>query len=263
MVIKNSSQKKAALVRFLLKCIYVFLENTDDSRPDRNGEEVFMTYLRTRYTGRTFVLFDVGANLGDYAHTMNGGTYSQYEAHLFEPQPACVQTLTTRFKDNPAVFINPFALSETAGTGVLYSDREQSPVASLYQRDLRFMSVDLGAPQDITLVSAKDYITQHQITHIHLLKVDVEGHELSVLKGFGDFLNPQQIDFIQFEYGGTNIDSKTTLKEIHDLLTSRGFIVCKLMRKHLEIRPYAPELENFRYQNWVALAPHVRDRALA
>jgi FkbM family methyltransferase len=216
-----------------------------------------MAAIKRRYAEQAFVLFDVGANLGDYTDTMMSPAKTGHTAHLFEPQPTCVATLTKRFTNNAGIIINPFALSDQTGTAILYSDREQSPVASLYPRDLSYHAVALSTQQEISLQTAKNYIDQNKVPHINLLKIDVEGHELSALKGFGDFLSPQNIDFIQFEYGGTNLDAKTTLKEIHHLLSSRGFVVCKLMRRHLEVKAFTPELENFRYQNWVAVAPNI------
>ena len=43
------------------------------------------------------------------------------------------------------------------------------------------------------------------------MKIDVEGHELDVLKGFGELI--KKVRLIQFEFGGTNIDSKTYLRD--------------------------------------------------
>jgi len=40
----------------------------------------------------------------------------------------------------------------------------------------------------------KKYIDQKEIPHIDLLKVDVEGHELSVFEGFGKYLSGDFID---------------------------------------------------------------------
>ena len=45
---------------------------------------------------------------------------------------------------------------------------------------------------------------------IDYVKIDVEGHELDVLEGFGDLIN--KIKLIQFEFGGCNIDTRTFFK---------------------------------------------------
>ncbi|MFN8245330.1 MAG: hypothetical protein U0T56_02965 [Ferruginibacter sp.] len=48
--------------------------------------------------------------------------------------------------------------------------------------------------------------------------MDVEGHELSCLKGASTMIKNGAIDFIQFEFGGCNIDSRTYLQDFWYLL---------------------------------------------
>ena len=92
------------------------------------------------------------------------------------------------------------------------------------------------------------------ISHINFLKIDVEGHELYVLKGLGRYLDAKFIDIIQFEYGGTNFDSKINLKDFFDLLELNNFVIHKIMPRHLEPKVYKPEYENFLYSNFVAIS---------
>ena len=74
------------------------------------------------------------------------------------------------------------------------------------------------------------------------------------MEGFGSYLNADFIDYIQFEYGGANLDSKTSLMELYKFFKDRGFIVTKVMPKGLEIREYSPFMENFMYSNYVAIS---------
>ena len=46
---------------------------------------------------------------------------------------------------------------------------------------------------------------------IGFMKIDVEGHEFDVLNTFGDSIN--FVDVIQFEFGGTNIDTRTFFQD--------------------------------------------------
>ena len=82
----------------------------------------------------------------------------------------------------------------------------------------------------------------------------MEGHELAVLEGLGKYLNNDFIDFIQFEYGGCNLDSKTRLIDFFNIFEEKGFIVCKIMKKGLEIRKFEYWMENFQYYNYVAIS---------
>jgi hypothetical protein len=68
---------------------------------------------------------------------------------------------------------------------------------------------------------AIDYIQKNNIEHIDFVKIDTEGHELSVLQGFGEML--RIVDTIQFEYGGTFIDTGVRLQDVIDYLKKQGY----------------------------------------
>lgn len=73
-------------------------------------------------------------------------------------------------------------------------------------------------------------------------------------KGFGPYLNSNFITAIQFEYGGANLNSHTTLMEIYTLLEDRGFEIFKIKPKYLQRRKYHPLMENYFYSNYVAIS---------
>ena len=108
--------------------------------------------------------------------------------------------------------------------------------------------------EDIFLKTGCDYIEEHAIKHIDLLKIDVEGHELKVLQGFEKYLSVDFIDYIQFEYGGANLDSHTSLLELY---SKRHFLIAKILPKGLEIRTYQSYMENFMYANYVAISKRI------
>ncbi len=178
------------------------------------------------------------------------------ECHLFEPLPACFEILRHKFQVSDVV-LNCFAASDREGTATIYFDEKTSSLASLYRRDLDLFDIHLNQSQKIKLRRMDKYIVEHNIIHIDLVKIDVEGHELKVLQGFGDYLNGRFIDFIQFEYGGSNLDSNTSLRQMYKLLLTRGFILAKMMPKGLEVRDYAPFMEHFCYSNYVAVSERV------
>jgi FkbM family methyltransferase len=65
-----------------------------------------------------------------------------------------------------------------------------------------------GRSREVRSHSLRYYICNHALSHIHLLKLDVEGNEMKTLQGLGDYLNSQFIDCIQFEYGNCNLSSE-------------------------------------------------------
>jgi hypothetical protein len=88
---------------------------------------------------------------------------------------------------------------------------------------------------------------------INLMKVDVERHELEVIKGAEGMLSQGKIKGIQFKYGGCNIDSRVFLKDIFDFLLSFTYVFYKVFPRELRrVLRYDQRLENIQYQNWVA-----------
>ena len=51
--------------------------------------------------------------------------------------------------------------------------------------------------------------------------MDVEGHELKILNGAKGMIDSNSIDYIQFEFGGCNIDSRTYFQDFWYLLNDK------------------------------------------
>lgn len=93
----------------------------------------------------------------------------------------------------------------------------------------------------------------NKIEYIDLLKVDVEGHELDVLIGAGDFI--QKIKLIQFEFGGTNIDTRNYFRDYFYFFKNNGFNLFRLTPsgKLIGIFKYNENEERFTCMNYIAI----------
>ncbi|MHB8829912.1 MAG: FkbM family methyltransferase [Syntrophales bacterium] len=227
-----------------------------------NGEKYFVENLFKKFqqTDTEKTIFDVGANIGQYSEMLTGVSKIhsvRIKIHLFEPTRKCFEELTAKFSQSDHITLNNAGISNINGAAEIYYDREESEGASLYQRNLRFYNVQMDKHEVIRLRRLDDYIKEKKIHHIDFLKMDIEGNELKALEGLGKYLDPDFIDFIQFEYGGTNLDSHTSLMELYQMLTDRGFLVAKVMPGGLEIRNYAPFMENFQNANYMAVSKNV------
>ncbi len=98
-------------------------------------------------------------------------------------------------------------------------------------------------------------MAERNIAKIDLLKIDTEGAEHLVLRGFGDNLSPDRIPVIQFEYGLINISAKFLLRDFYAFFEARGYQVGKLMPAGVRFRSYQFEDEDFIGPNYVAAAP--------
>lgn len=257
MKIKKQNHFKEKIIRKLLGLVYR-LDNSANGFFDKNGEENFVNQFTDSVKIKNPVIFDVGANVGDYSELLvNRLTGANYILNLFEPQKSCFTDLQQKFGNNRNVTLNNFGLSNIEESAIIYKDEDKSGLTSLHKRNLDFYEMNMSIEEKIELKRADAYIQSKNIKHIDLLKIDVEGHELSTLAGFGKYLNSDFIDFIQFEYGGANMDSHTNLLDFYNLLIPLGFKITKVMPLCLELRDYNPRMDNFFYSNYVAVSTKV------
>jgi FkbM family methyltransferase len=177
----------------------------NNCNPHTNGELLFVRSLPPG-----FVVFDVGSRVDS--------EFSEYvgEVHYFDPNPAFIETLRTVKTNNTASFYNPVGLSTVRGTLDYYPLFQ-----SFHNRVVSCKKDDTANKISFSTIRADEYIAEHNITHIDLVKIDTEGHELEVLKGFGEAL--RIVDCVQFEYGGTFLDTGVKLRDVISYLEGYGF----------------------------------------
>ncbi|MFH1308704.1 MAG: FkbM family methyltransferase [Patescibacteria group bacterium] len=259
---KENIVKKKALK--FLRAIADHIESNNKDDFGINGEERFLNDLANYYKKHNnLCVFDIGANVGNYSKMVINKLNSRnikYGLHLFEPTAGCFSELKNNFENNRNIVLNNFALSDSEGNSSIFYDKEKSGLASLYKRELtknNILNIEFNKSEKIELKRLDNYIEENNIEHIDFIKIDVEGHEINVFKGMGKILNSDFVDFMQFEYGGCNLDSMTNLMKIYELLRERKFIIFKVLPKYLELRDYDTYMDNFSNANYVAISNKV------
>lgn len=102
-----------------------------------------------------------------------------------------------------------------------------------------------------------NYMKSRNLDGIDLLKIDVEGMDLKVLKGFGERL--RDIRAIQFEYGVFNIASRDLLIDFFNLLKGYDFEIGKIYPRHVEFFEYHFSREDFGGHNYLAVKKSEKD----
>lgn len=195
---------------------------------------------------------DIGGNVGAYTAALRK-RHSQLEIHTFEPLEFNIDILKERFKSDPLVTIVPLAVSDTSGAATLYFDVPGSGTASLVKRRLDHFQIDSSLKQEAKAIRFEEY--WKGVLHsrqVDLIKLDIEGHELAALQGFGSALRATKV--LQFEFGGCNIDTRTFFQDFWYFFKEHDFELYRITPFGSERIDHYSELEEFfRTTNYIAV----------
>lgn len=217
------------------------------------NERRFLRKLH-RNVGNIQTILDVGANAGQYA-TYLRKVFPEGRILSFEPNPVAYDSLRKATSALDIETLN-LACSDNEGKAVLYDfkDRPGSASASLNADVIGFAGHTPEA-REIQTVRLDNFLSGRNIDHVDFLKVDAEGHDLSVLRGAEAYLRDCRIDIIQFEFARMNCLSHILVKDFFDLL--EGYSIYRLAPNGdlLPLGSYEPlTCELFGHQNLVAVS---------
>ncbi len=172
-------------------------------------------------------VFDVGANVGQSAREFVR-FWPEARLHCFEPVPRTFAKLSQTARDLPQVTAHNLGLGRSTGTAAM------TDLASSVQN--RIVTPTESVPsQTVQILRGADFCDRHGIRRISYLKIDTEGHDLEVLKGFGGAL--RRVDFVQVE-AGMNPYNKTHVPFalLAGFLHKRGFLLFHIFDQIMEFK---------------------------
>jgi FkbM family methyltransferase len=217
------------------------------------------TNLIQRYKSKSGIVFDIGAHLGNWTEEVL--KRNPKSVHLFEPIEECVNILNTKYQDlirKGVIFVSHVAVSNKIGEELFYYYPKHPTLSSVYRRidgEKRYNLSEPAPPYFVPSITLDVYCSENNIVHIDYLKIDVEGAELDVIQGCTALLTEQRISYLEFEYGGTYIDSNKKLKDVYDFLISKGYNVFKASSSKCEKIMWNTGYENFEFSIFIATLP--------
>lgn len=246
---------------FLYKFSLAGMNYGTSGEVETSGEvQTLQLVRRSIPSNQELILFNVGANVGEYVSNIIKVFPKNSRVFAFEPALASFNKLKANTALHQGVTLINMGLGEKKGTFDLFSDSATSGLASLYKRELSHIQVSLSKKESVRVTTLDTYCSKEKIKHIHFLKVDVEGNELNVLKGASSLLSEGAIDVIEFEFGGCNLDSRTYFKDFFLLLNKNFHIYRVLQHGYAPIGRYHEMLEVFLNSNFVAIRKSLRIR---
>ena len=219
-----------------------------------SGEQyVIKQVLKQHLNQQSIILFDVGANCGDYSKELRS-EFPNAEIFAFEPNPHTFEKLAKSLRsENDHCYCVGMSHKVECQTIYTYVNELDSQHASIY-KDV-FLNVhhatDISSI-DIQLTTIDEFCEKNHIERIDFLKIDVEGYEFDVLLGAKRMLEKNRIHIIQFEFNATHVISRVFLNDFYLLL--QDFEIYRLDTQRLIYLPnYDTSNEIFQFQNFLAI----------
>lgn len=189
-----------------------------------SGEAYAISSIEHKFINEdSIIIFDIGANQGQFtavALSVLKKINNKLKIFAFEPQKAAYEECTKTLNSSAVELFN-YGFSDTEGIKTLFRNNDISTLSSLYETDCLYEPEFSKDRVEINLTTIDSFIDKNKIDKIHYLKMDVEGHEFSILKGAEQALKEKRIEMIQFEFGNVNAISRVFMKDFFDLLGDR------------------------------------------
>lgn len=193
------------------------------------------------------MVFDVGANVGDWSRAVLAELPSVARIHAFEPTRAFDDVANV---GDARVTAHNVALMDYDGDVSLQGHPTDTRLTGSVGDVICAMH---GPSVEIVAKACRGdaMMSALGVDHIDLLKIDTEGGEPRVLAGFGERLFAD-VDVIQFEYSMASVFTKFGLLDFYKLLGD-AFDLGPVTARGVEFRPFHPSHETYRQPNFAAV----------
>ena len=227
------------------------------AKPALNSEDSFFAQ-RSFFDGeKNLVVFDVGAYVGDITAVYKK-SFPSATVYCFEPFPDSFQKLC-RFASHKSIRPYQIAFSDQNGKAAFQVNTDQS-CNSLFPRPSAGAKYYSKSSQNVGQIEIEtrmidSFCDTEDVTDIDILKLDVEGSELKVLKGASGRLRDKRIKLIYTEVMFVaHYEGGCLFCEVSDFLSRYGYTLFNLYNLK---RARNGQL---RWGNAIFLSPQMQDR---
>lgn len=206
------------------------------------------TWLQNRFAGKFNTIFDVGSNIGEWSK-MARSYHPNAFIHTFEIVPSTYQRMLRNIKIDQNMIPNSFGLLDESGP-IAMKHKPSYDSLSTIVTDLR---LDDSVSINGLAFKGDDYVESRQIDKIDFLKIDTEGAEGKVFRGFEQTLKAGKVSMVQFEYSFVCVLTKWMLIDSYKFLEPLGYKLGRLHADHIRFHEYTLRDENFEGPEYIAV----------
>ncbi|MCC5601515.1 FkbM family methyltransferase [Nostoc favosum] len=221
--------------------------------------EISEQLLVSKIVRAEMMVFDVGANVGDYSILLSKLVGCHGKVYSFEPTLSTFNKLKERLTNSKCYNVLPFQKA-------VYSDNTQIAFNEFSEDFSAWNSIGRpqmldpqGSGQYVPIVNTEivetitldSFCKNNGIKKIDYLKIDVEGAEIDVLQGATELLIKKDIYFIQFEISQKMLEGlNRNAQSSFDILIKHGY-ECHRINRNGDVGEKVTNSDSF-YENYIA-----------
>lgn len=177
-------------------------------------------------------VWDIGANIGYYTTRFSDLVGATGQVFAFEPSPWNRKKLEAETRERRNVNVLALGLSDSEGEAVLLQGLDDIGATSRIVSD----AVATEASHSIRLAKGDDLVAAGEAAQPNVLKIDVEGFELEVVRGLKETLASSAVRHVFLEIHFTLLEDRGLSQApsaIEALLAGSGFNLTWMDPSHL------------------------------
>lgn len=196
-----------------------------------SSNNILIKYLKTF---PSINLIDVGAHKGLFTANLRKEIQLN-KVVLIEPIPENFENLKKSFDSSTYSIFNN-AANETDSETLKFNINNYDETSSLLRikselDELSGININLNRQIDVKTRSIDSICNECELDVVHLMKIDVQGSELSVLKGATESLKRTRFVWVETSFKSL-YDNSALFHQVYELMTASDFIMIEISPGH-------------------------------
>lgn len=157
------------------------------------------------------VVLDIGANVGLFSLYMLK-KHNCKRIYAIEPTKKAFVQLCDSLNDEPNTSIHKVAIYDYTGKSKIKTDEQNSTISGFHNEEIHPYSNNSMNEEEVDVIKLCDFLNDHNIDHVDLIKIDIEGAEYAVIDSLSD-LDILKSDRYLIEYHSSEIKNTKRIVE--------------------------------------------------